>query len=580
MTAQRLLKCKTNLAVYSKLSEKQPDLVAAFWKYLLVCFETPRPSTDYKEPNDPHRLDQIRKILSTCATSVGATAEEDEAGNLIIRKEGKGTGVGKPWLCLQGHLDMVCSENSVVGHDFEKDPIEVRFSSDDGMTDGWLKPVKATSLGADNGIALAAGLAVMETLPNHPPLELLCTANEETDFHGAEGVKGDSLKAKTLLNLDSEEEYSICVGCAGGFEHSYKLPYEALPIDPDWAIVNVNLSGFHGGHSGVDIDKEYGNAIKSLARILLSTGQTCRLLDCQGGTGPNSIPREASCVIALPRAELENFETSLQSAFDEVKAELKSTDPDATLSISACAASVTNTVPPDVPPIPTGEPPRKAAKGVLVGGLWRCSRCPKCQAAAIAEGEDGSDKAGKSLKVPSTALSASDTTKVWKFLALVPHGVLRKSTEVEDLVESSVCCSMLALREDHLFCHLFLRSSVTSYMKYGQRMLSAYGDLAGAENVENQVPFPAWQPCMESPLLALCKKTHVEVFRKEPKVYAVHAGLECGILKERKPELDCCSIGPWICNAHSPDERVHIESGARFVKWLSVILDTWPADCK
>lgn len=302
-----LIKKPGNLLAFQQLSSDQPPLVIAFWKYLLLCFETPRPSTDFKEPNVPARLDPIKAALKKAATALGAQTLEDDAGNLIIRKKGCGEGSGKPWLCLQGHLDMVCSQNEGVGHDFEKDGIEVRFTDDDGQSNGWLKPLKATTLGADNGVALAAGLAVMETVSNHPPLELLCTANEETDFSGATGLKPGVLKSKRLLNLDSEEDYSICVGCAGGFEHKYKLPVEySFENTLDMVAVSVSVTGLHGGHSGTDIDKEYGNAIKLLARLMLQSHEDDqRLVDFQGGTGPSAIPREASCIMLVKVVKLE-----------------------------------------------------------------------------------------------------------------------------------------------------------------------------------------------------------------------------------------------------------------------------------
>merc|ERR1711884_427968 len=195
---------------------------------------------------------------------------------------------------------------------------------------------------------------------------------------------------------------------------------------------------------------------------------------------------------------------------------------------------------------------------------WQCSKCPNCQVAQIAA------ESGKIMEPAcvsrSDCVTPASTLKVWEFLVSVPHGVLRRSTDVDDFVESSVGFGVAELQSDHLLCLLFLRSSVNSYLKYGQTRLSAFGRRAGAENVENLFPFPAWQPCMDSPLLGLLKRIHAQQFDgKEPRVYAIHAGLECGSLKISHADLDCSSIGPQICGAHSPDERINIASGVRFI---------------
>lgn len=176
-------------------------------------------------------------------------------------------------------------------------------------------------------------------------------------------------------------------------------------------------------------------------------------------------------------------------------------------------------------------------------------------------------------------LTAASTVKAWQFCLNVPHGVLRMSTEVTGLVESSVSFGIMQLREDHLYCHVFLRSSVNSYMRHGQRALTAFGELCGAENIENQCPFPAWQPRLGSELLGLLRRTHVEEFEgKDPRVYAIHAGLECGALLRSHPGLDCCSIGPRICDAHSPDERICVASGVRYILWLRRTLESMARD--
>jgi len=539
LAAKTLISRGANLEAYAKLSSGASPLVSAFWKYLLLCFETPRPSTDFKEPDDPKRLDAIRSTLSKVATNLGAEVSEIAGGSLLITRAGRGQGANKASLCLQGHMDIVCSQNDGVGHDFERDGIEVRFTDDDEQPKAWLKPVKSTTLGADNGVALAAGLAVLEALENHPPLELLFTSNEETDFRGAENLPPGALKSERLLNLDSEEEYSICVGCAGGFEHSFKLPLTASTFSSDLVVVSVALSGLHGGHSGVDIHKEYGNANKLLARLMLHAGRDVRLMELKGGNGTNAIPREASCTVLSRADEADAFCEAVRQAAAEIYEEFKSVEPTMDLQVGVCPRCVPPTDAEAVPPSSAGQ-------------------------------ETSEPLTGNS----TTALSPEDTRRVWQFCVNVPHGVLRMSTDVEGLVESSVSFALLELKADHLYCHLFVRSSVNSFMQQYQRSLTALGDMCGAQNIENQVPFPAWQPCMESKLLELCKRTHREEFDgREPRVYAIHAGLECGVLMQSHPKLDCSSIGPLIVNAHSPDERIHIASGSRYMSWLQRILE-------
>jgi len=610
------VKRAANLEVYRKLSadaetEGHHPAVLAFWKYLFLCFETPRPSTDYVEPDTFSRLDKIRQALSAAATALGAEVTEDPAGNLIVRREGRGAGAQKPWLCLQGHLDMVVSQNEGVGHDFELDPIDVRFSSDDGLTDGWLKPVKATTLGADNGVALAASLALLETLDSHPPLELLFTSNEETNFYGAENLAPGTLKSKRLLNLDSEDEYTIVLGSAGIFEHQYKLQVERSADRPKHLVpVSVKLAGLHGGHSGVDIHKEYGNANKLLARLMLmacASHDEVLLLELSGGSGPTAIPREASCVVLVSAESATTFCDFLSASFAKVQDELKSVESTMELRLAVCSASspeVAETavtadvavaepqtsapaeaavaVPPpvDVPMPPLGrsnQRPLAKRKGLLMTS-WQCSRCEKCVAKAIESGGDigvAESTAAKIRRHDLGPLTVESSRKVWQFCCNMPNGVLRMSTDVPGLVESSVNFGVVTLSGEELFCHLCVRSSVTSFLDSYSKTLSAFGALAGAKNIENICPGSPWQPRLDSALLSVLKRTHAEQFGgKEPHVTAIHAGLEPGVLMDSHPGLDCCSIGPSIKNPHSPDERVNIASAQRFVLWLRRTVET------
>lgn len=599
---EELVKQSCNLQVYQKLAavaeqEKKHPAVLAFWKYLLLCFETPRPSTDYCEPDTFSRLDKIRSAIRGAAERLGADVTQDDAGNLIVRMDGKGAGASKPWLCLQGHLDMVVSQNEGAAHDFEKDPINVRFSSDDGIVDGWLKPIKATTLGADNGVAIAACLAMLETVTDYPPLEMLFTSNEETNFHGAENLRPSTLRSKRLLNLDSEDEYSVIVGSAGIFEHHYKLPVErGTGSSQGLSPISVKLSGLHGGHSGVDIHKGYGNANKLLCRLMLSVSKpddNVRLLELSGGSGPTAIPREAQCVVLVPESSVTSFCEELTARFDELRKELSALEPTMDMKLAACSqgapelagkAAAQHTAaegyesvpPPPAPPAGVARPPKQRKKVVLAS--FDCSRCERCIAMGIAAGADlgvAETTAQKIRRLNLPALTPVSTRKVLQFCACIHSGVLRMSDELAGLTESSVNFGVATLLEDHLFCHLCVRSSFATFLEAYQQTLSSFGTLAGAMNVESICPGAPWTPCLESSLLAVLKRTHVELFEgRDPHITATHGGLEPGVLMESHPGLDCCSIGPDVRNPHSPDERVSIASAERFVLWLKQILET------
>jgi len=611
-TIEELVKRSVNLQVYQQLAkvadeQKAHPAVLAFWRYLLLCFETPRPSTDYCEPDTFSRLDKIRQAVKKAAERFGAEVTQDTAGNLIIRSEGRGAGADKPWLCLQGHLDMVVSQNEGVGHDFENDPIDVRFSSEDGIPDGWLKPLKATTLGADNGVAIAACLAMLETIDDLPPLEMLFTSNEETNFHGAENLRPGTLKSQRLLNLDSEDEYSVIVGSAGIFEHHYKLPVErGEKSSSGLSPVSVKLSGLHGGHSGVDIHKGYGNANKLLCRLMLSVskpGDDVRLLELSGGSGPTAIPREAQCVVLVPQDSVASFCDELTARFDDLQKELRALEPTVDLKLAACSQGAPDLVgkttmedaqsrmdasgdggdaavpPPPVPP-PGMTRPRKFPKTTkkIVLASFDCSRCERCVAMGIASGADlgvAENTAQKIRRLNLPALTPASTRKVWQFCTSIHSGVLRMSDELEGLTESSVNFGVATLLEEKLFCHLCVRSSYETFLHAYQQALSSFGTLAGAINVENICPGAPWTPCLDSPLLDVLKRTHIELFEgREPHVTATHGGLEPGVLMESHPGLDCCSIGPDVRNPHSPDERISIASGERFVLWLMRTLET------
>merc|ERR1712137_1405490 len=256
-----------------------------------------------------------------------------------------------------------------------------------------------------------------------------------------------------------------------------------------------------------------------------------------------------------PSDALLDFFDAVDASFKVIAQELASVELNMNVDVGACVECV-----------PGISGPEKSDE-VVSTKMFNCSRCPKCQAKEALQGSAGSAK-------PVAALSAASTKKVWSFINNVPHGVMRMSTDVPGLVESSVSFGILELRESHLFCHLFHRSSVNSFMKHTRRTLSALGDLCGAENIENVCPFPAWQPRTSSTLVDVLKAGHVELHAgREAKVYTIHAGLECGCLMESHPDLDCASIGPQILSAHSPDERVNIKGSVSYLQWVQRTLE-------
>jgi len=402
--------------------------------------------------------------------------------------------------------------------------------------------------------------------------------------------------------LDSEDEYQVVIGSAGIFEHQYKLPLarEAATVglrNDGTAPISIKLCGLHGGHSGVDIEKGFGNANKLLARIMLHASEEheVRLLEFSGGSGPTAIAREAYCVVLVSGEAAKPFIDKLSKNFAEIREELKSVEPTMELKLGVCSESGADvgseaaadgyesaTPPPPVSDAPSDVPPPPPApfakrKGLSMVQAWACARCEKCIAAAISAGADigAAEATAKLVRDPSLGpLTPENTRKIWQFCCHVPHGVLRMSTDVQGLTESSVNFGVVTLMGDHLLAHVCVRSSLDSFLASYAKQLSAFGFMVGATNVENICPGAAWQPNTESALLQVLKSTHVEEFGREATVVAIHAGLEPGMFMESHPGIDCCSIGPDVKNPHSPDERVNIASAERFLMWILRVLET------
>ena len=441
-----------------------------------------------------------------------------QIGNVVLKKPATKGFEHLPAVCIQAHLDMVCSKNNGTVHDFAKDPINLRIDGE------WLKAT-GTTLGADDGIGVAACLAMMEDQSySHPALECLLTVDEETTMVGAEKLDSTILRAKYLVNVDSEEENSICFGCAGGSERLFHIPVtRSLPEKPH-TLLHVTLGGLAGGHSGVQIHEGLGNAVQFMTRMLrryAAQDPEFFLLGLEAGTAINTIPRECSAFVGIPVAHSRQLRDSLQATFTEITREYRVVEKNATLSV------------------------KDASQELLHAH------------------ED------------ARPLSHESSLRVLDFLASIPHGVLRMSPDVPGLVETSNCLSIVKLHSEHLAVEVFARSSSDSQLSMVEETYDSLARIAGATVNKSTNKFPGWLPEPSSKSLGVVKKVHEELLGVTPKIYAVHAGLECGLIKNRYPNMDCVSIGPEIKDAHTPDERLLIASVPRFATLLKGTLEAF-----
>lgn len=457
-------------------------------------------------PRGSKRETALRDHVIGLARRHGLEHATDSAGNLVVRKPATPGRAGAPITILQSHLDMVQEKNDDVAHDFDRDPIRPRRDGE------WLKAT-GTTLGADNGIGVATMLALLEARDvEHGPLELLFTVDEESGLTGASGLSPTLLAGRRLINLDSEEEGSVTIGCAGGATTLLELPLDDVPLGPDETALEVRLHGLKGGHSGLDIHLQRGNAIVLLTRALDAARAAApfRLASLVGGNAHNAIPREARAIVVGERRALGEVRRSIEAEIGAVRAEYRTADPGLTLGISEAG------------PVPGG---------------W----------------------------------SEERTLAVLGLLYGLPHGVASMSLDIPGLVETSDNLATVTVDGRRLTVLLSTRSSVASALTALRRKIRAVAALAGAK-VEERDGYPGWKPDVGSPLLAVLSRVHEERLGRAPSVGAVHAGLECGILGEKYPGMDMISFGPQIEHPHSPDERVKIDSVGRFYDLLVATL--------
>ena len=473
----------------------KPSLV---WKYFAEISKIPRGSKNEKK---------ISAYIVQTAKSLGLEAKQDKLLNVVVKKPATPGREHMPSLCLQGHLDMVCEKNKDTVHDFEKDPIELVRKGNTLMANG-------TTLGADNGVAVATNLAIMEDKSlEHGPLEFLFTVDEETGLTGANNLKPGFLTSTTLMNLDSEEEGALYVGCSGGRNTvgTWKVGTEKAPGKS--TAVALHVKGLRGGHSGLEIDKGRGNSIKILNRVLIALDKVdVRLSSVEGGNKSNAIPREAEALLYIPAKNLKKAKAIVDQCNSTVKAELATVEPDLSISIETVET-----------------------------------------------------------KKKGNVVKKADQKKLTQTIAALPHGVTKMSADIPGLVETSTNVAIIRTEKSKIILTTSQRSSVASEIDEIVQTVAAVFSL-GEANVFLAEGYPGWKPNLDSRILKVAKSTYQSLYGKEAEVKAIHAGLECGIIGEKFPNMDMVSFGPTLEGVHSPDEKIYIDTVEKFWNFLLGIL--------
>lgn len=482
----------------SELAQLSPQ---PLWQIFATICSIPHPS--YHE-------EALATHIMRWAHEKGLYAERDAVGNVLLRKQATPGYEKRQPVALQAHLDMVPQKNSDTVHDFNTDPIAPFIDGD------WVK-ARGTTLGADNGIGMASALAVLaDDSVQHGPLEVLLTMTEETGMEGAFGLQPDWLQAEILINTDSEEEGEIYMGCAGGVDFKTVLPLEREAVPAGYQTLRLTVKGLKGGHSGADIHLGLGNANKLLARFLSEQGQKLdiRLLDLNGGTLRNAIPREAFATLALPQENTESLTALAREYLAVLKAELAAVEKKLDVTIAPAASD-------------------------------------------------------------AQALTKACGDRLIALLNAMPNGVMRMSDDVEGVVETSLNVGVVSMDETHAHIRCLIRSLIDSGKENVVGMMTALGQLAGAQTLAKG-SYPGWKPDANSPVMHIVRDTYQKLFAKTPNIQVIHAGLECGLFKKPYPNMDMVSIGPTITGPHSPDEQVHIKSVGQYWTLLTALLKAIP----
>ena len=461
-------------------------------------------------PRASKKEERVIQFIKEFGEHLGLDTSVDKVGNVIIRKPATTGLEDRKTVVMQSHLDMVHQKNNDTNFDFDKQGINMFIDGD------WVK-AKGTTLGADNGLGVATIMAILESNTiAHSAIEALFTIDEETGMTGAKGLEGGLLSGDILLNLDTEEDDEIGVGCAGGVDVTATLAYDEVETPISSTGYKIYVKGLNGGHSGMDIHKGLGNANKIMNRLLYFGDEKfgMRISEIDGGSLRNAIPRESNAVIAIDSASEAAFNTGIEALIHEIKAELKTMEPNLNILVSK------------------SEAPKKVMD----------------------------------LKVQAVLLKA---------IYAACNGVYRMSADIPDLVETSNNIARVVVKNGNVTIACLTRSSVESSKWDLANSLKASFELAGCD-VTFSGEYPGWTPNMESPILKILSKIYTELNGKEPHVAACHAGLECGILGTNYPNMDMISFGPNIKGAHSPDERAQISSVKKYWDFVLEILKQIP----
>jgi dipeptidase D len=456
-------------------------------------------------PHPSRKEEKVVQYVLSFAKQNGLEYQTDDFGNIVIRKPATSGNENITPVVLQGHLDMVAEKNADVKHDFDNDPIQPYIEGD------WVK-AKGTTLGSDNGVGVAAALAVLEDKSiEHGPIEALFTLDEETGLNGAQALKPGFLSSKILINLDSEEDGALYIGCAGGQNTFVKFTSKPAEAPANTVALEIKITGLKGGHSGLDISAGRGNAIKLMARLLhgLDYKFGIRLVSINGGSKHNAIPRESFAVVRVIKKNVEEVLNYINEYNKIVKDELASAEPQLN----------------------------------------------------VAAGE---------VKSRAKVMDKTTATNLINSLYAVQNGVIKMSADIEGLVETSTNLAVVTTKGKTVEIILSQRSSVETEKKDISNSVASVFHLAKAE-VKQGDGYPGWKPDIHSPVLSVMKNVYKNSYGNEPEIKAIHAGLECGIIKERFPDMDMISFGPTIMGAHSPDEKVQISAVEKF--W-DMLIDT------
>jgi len=481
-----------------KIQELEPQ---ALWNNFYKITQIPRPSG---------KMDEISKFLLDFGKSLKLETLQDKTGNILIRKPATRGMENCKTVVLQAHMDMVPQKNNDVKHDFQRDPI-------DAYIDGEWVTARGTTLGADNGIGMAAAMAVLESKDiAHPALEMFITVDEETGMDGAFGLEANFLKGDILLNLDTEQEGEFCVGCAGGLDATMTFKYQQTEVPKGDVAMRLTLSGLKGGHSGLDIILQRANANKLLFRLLKEAVKEydARLACYDGGNMRNAIPREACAEVTIPKENIDIFVDFVKQKEKQFIEEYAGIEENLTLDVTKCD-------------LPDGLLPEEIQDD-LINAVTAC-----------------------------------------------PNGVFRMIPEVAGVVETSSNLAIINTDGKSAVLKALLRSSVETRKQELAEMFDSLFSLAGAK-VEFSGAYPGWNPNMKSPILKTFCDVYERKFGTKPEVVIVHAGLECGILGTNYPKMDMISCGPTIKYPHSPDEKVNIAAVAKFWEFFKETLSNIP----